>query len=102
MRQLPPLPALAAALTLAACAPSGPTAPGPTAETSDACGASAAQAAVGTTRAEAEPIIRQASEAAGGTYRIVEHGQPMTMDFRADRLTARVARDGLIDSVACG
>jgi len=102
MRQLPTLTALAAALTLAACAPPGPTDPGPTADASDACGASAAQAAVGATRAEAEPIIRRASETAGGTYRIVEHGQPMTMDFRGDRLTVRVGRDGLIETVACG
>lgn len=99
MRQLPTLTALAAALALAACAPSETTEPDPTA---DACGASAAQAAVGATSADAEPILRQASEAAGGTYRIVEHDQVTTMEFLEDRLTARVGRDGLIETVGCG
>lgn len=49
---------------------------------------------------EVEAQLRSASGAR--VIRWVEHGMMVTMDFREDRVTVRLAPDGRIQSVSCG
>lgn len=118
------------ALSLAACAPSPDTAPGttpeaappavseapvppatePSAETpapavpGDAtapCKAEAVQSFIG--REASQSTIAEAKAAAGaGNVRVIKPGQPVTMDYSAERLNLKVDDGNVIASVHCG
>lgn len=68
----------------------------------DSCGAAASQNTIGMDGADAEAFLRRASHEAGGTLRIVKHGQPMTTDFSDKRLTAELDREGRVKRATCG
>lgn len=115
------------ALSLAACARDGgaqtsshqvpqeltPTTPAPAPEPTDpvpaetdgsamACDAAPAQGFVGK-RAD-EATIAAARDAAGATgdLRVIKPGQPVTMDFRHDRLNVEVDDHDMIVRIHCG
>lgn len=111
-----PLAALAATLALCACA----TSPGDAAAQAQAaqagndviapvpadaatqCDADAAQSYVG--QEASDTTIAQAQDATGatGALRVIKPGQPVTMDFRADRLNVEVDDDNTIVRITCG
>lgn len=117
-----PIP-LFAMLSIAACAPIGPEPSSPpgndsAAETGDTpvkrpdppgivrlpegeCDAAAAQRYVG--RQADRAVVQAALDASKARLvRVIEHGKMVTMDFRSDRLSVRLDRDGRIVSIACG
>ncbi len=93
-------------LALAACAPKQETvsqpAPAAPAETAAACHADAAQAYIGKPADEA--TVAQAQQAAGasGDVRVIKPGQPVTMDYRGERLNVEVDEHGVIVKITCG
>ena len=90
--------ALPVLLLLAACAsqPSDQAAP-PTA----ACDADAAQAWIGKPATEAN--VQAAFKASGAnTLRALKPGQPMTMDYRMDRVNVLQDAAGNIEKISCG
>lgn len=65
------------------------------------CNADAVKSWVGKTANE--DVVRQAVAAAGAKgVRVIEPGQAVTMDFRADRLNIEVDAQGVITTVRCG
>jgi Peptidase inhibitor I78 family len=116
-----PIP-LFAMLSIAACAPMGPDpAPPGGGDAAEAgtppvkgpeppgiarlpegeCDAAAAQRYVGQQADRA--VVQAALEASKARQvRVIEYGKMVTMDFRSDRLSMRLDRDGKIVSIACG
>lgn len=97
-------------LALAACAhesasqtsSSPPQAAAPTDDAAATCKAEPAQAFLGK-QADAATIAA-ARDAAGakGEVRVLKPGQPMTLDFRHDRLNVVVDGQGMIVKINCG
>ncbi|WP_151718712.1 I78 family peptidase inhibitor [Gemmobacter serpentinus] len=88
---------------LAGCVPAGggapvnpPSGPAPVAPAGGSCGAEGLQGLVGKSRASISGQ-RFAHE-----LRVYEEGQPITMDYNADRLNIEVSRSGTILRVSCG
>ncbi|HRO14639.1 MAG TPA: I78 family peptidase inhibitor [Paracoccus sp. (in: a-proteobacteria)] len=79
-------------LALAACVE--PAAPLPEPDT-DACKASSYQGLVGQPGAVLKSMMLPAGS------RVIEPGQPVTMDYRVDRLNIEIGTDGRIAKVAC-
>jgi hypothetical protein len=91
--------ALPALLLLAACAsqPSDQAAP----PSAGACDADAAQAWIGKPATEAN--VDAAFKASGAkTLRALKPGQPMTMDYRIDRVNVLQDAAGNIEKISCG
>ena len=84
---------LTAAGLLAACEPV-PPAPAP-APPGDACGAAGHQGLVG------QPREALAAMTFPDGTRIIGPGQPVTADFRPDRLNIEYGRNGRIEKVSC-
>ena len=76
--------------------PPGATAPLPPADPVDDCEASGVQDLIGKDRA-AISGMRFAHP-----LRVIEHGQPVTMDFNPQRLNIQLARSGKITAITCG
>ena len=79
--------------------------PAPVADANDAatqCNADAAQSFVG--QQAGDDVVAQAQAAAGaeGAVRVIKPGQPVTMDFRADRLNVEIDEQGAIVRISCG
>lgn len=90
--------ALLPVLLLAACA-SQPAPPAP--PLAMACDAAPAQRFVGQPATAAN--VEAARQAAGArTVRSLKPGQPMTMDYRGDRLNVLQDAAGKIDKISCG
>lgn len=72
---------------------------------SDECGAGALQDRIGepVTGTTAEDLVIGGEPVAvtANAVRVVGEGQPMTMDFREDRLTIEVDEDGNLVSARC-
>lgn len=83
-------------LALAACAPLPPP-PGalPAEPDPDACKASTYQGLVGQRRSVLDTMMLPA-----GT-RVIGPGDPVTMDFRAERLNVEIGEGGRIERIAC-
>ena len=81
---------------LMACAPMPAPMPSPV-----RCNADRVQALVGR---EAKPrVVQRAKQRSGArTVRVIRPGQPVTMDFRSDRLNLEVDRNNTIRSARCG
>ncbi|MFC3716253.1 I78 family peptidase inhibitor [Luteimonas soli] len=119
-RHPPSLVALVAALALGACAtPPGDAAaqaqaaqagndviaPDPASAPADAatqCNADAAQSYIGQDASEATVAQAKAAAGATGALRVIKPGQPVTMDFRADRLNVEVDDGNAIVRISCG
>ena len=131
-RPLPVLFATLAMLSLAACAPkpdstpetapAAPTAtapeatPAPAPEATPApaettppagdataqCDAAAAQSFVGKEASETTVAEAQAAAGAKGAVRVIKPGQPVTMDYRFDRLNVEVDERNAIVRITCG
>lgn len=90
-RLLTLLPLLALAACMEAVPPDTPaTQPDP-----DACKASTFQGLIGQRRSVLETMMLPA-----GT-RVIGPGEPVTMDFRAERLNVEVGESGRIERIAC-
>jgi len=89
-------------LALAACAelPGGGGAPATDGEAAvadeDACGASGMQNLVGASVGTLDPATLPSP------HRVIFPGQPVTMDFRADRLNVEIGADDKVARVYCG
>lgn len=97
-----PLSFLLMPLALAACAqpPARDTGGTQPAEPM-ACRAEAAQSAVGQSPTDA--VVQQAQRDAGAaSVRVIRPEQPITRDFRRDRLNVHLAADGRIERLRCG
>ena len=87
-----------ACLLLAACAT--PATDAPTAVAGQ-CNAEAAQAHVGHA-AGAEMVEAARKDAGAELVRVLKPGQPMTMDYRIERLNLYLDANGNIERIACG
>ncbi len=95
---LRPLLLLSAVLALAACA-SPPTAEAPVA--TGPCNAEAARSHIGKPATDAN--VQAAFKASGArTMRSLKPGQPMTMDYREDRVNILQDASGTIEKISCG
>lgn len=94
--------ALSATVVLAACAAPPPAADAPAAHMpASACNADAAQSLVG--QAATQDNFEAARKASGAaTLRMLKPGQPMTMDFRGDRVNVLEDANGKIEKITCG
>ncbi|WP_448502305.1 I78 family peptidase inhibitor [Sphingomonas sp.] len=90
---------LAAMATLAACAPSPSPQPLPAPGT--ACDAGPVQSYIGQPFSDAL-AERARAEAGARTVRSYGVGDPVTMDFRPDRLNVERGADGRIVRLGCG
>ena len=79
---------------VAACTPPGSIDARPD-QSSDACGASGYQSLVG------QPLAA-ATFPAGLDLRLINPGESVTMDYRADRLNVELNGAGIIEVVRCG
>lgn len=66
------------------------------------CDAAAAQSFVGKEASEATVTEAQAAAGAKGAARVIKPGQPVTMDYRIDRLNVAVDERNVIASITCG
>jgi hypothetical protein len=66
------------------------------------CNADAAQSYIGQDASEATVAAAQAAAGATGALRVIKPGQPVTMDFRADRLNVEVDDGNAIVRITCG
>jgi len=90
----------AAALTLAACTMQDGGEPAPTPPANGSCDAAPAQTFIGQ---RAEATRQEARRVAGAEMvRVYEQGQPITMDYREDRLNLVTNDQGIIIEVTCG
>ncbi len=76
-----------------------PPAPG---EAAAQCKAEAAQAFVGKEATDATVADAKAAAGAKGDVRVIKPGQPVTMDYRADRLNVEVDERKAIVRITCG
>ena len=99
-------------LSLAACAANAPATTEPTAtEPTPAqaappaaamqCDAAKAQWAVGQTASQ-DVVDKVVKESGSSTSRVLKPGQPMTMDYREDRVNIHVDDKNVITEVKCG
>lgn len=104
-------PAPDAAASPADAAPAEPASPPGAASTPEAgeapamaaqCDADAAQAFVGKEATDATVADAKAAAGAKGDVRVVKPGQPVTMDYRGDRLNIAVDERNLIVRISCG
>src|SRR3546814_20388144 len=65
------------------------------------CDADAAQSYIGQDASEATVAEAKAAARATGALRVIKPGQPVTMDFRADRLTVEVDDANALDPIPC-
>ena len=88
----------AALVLLAAAAACTPKDGGTTgaAASADACGAAGLQSLVGTSVGALDP------ETLPEPRRVIFFGQPVTMDFRAERLNVEIGKDDRVARVFCG
>ena len=75
--------------------------PGP-ADAAAQCDADAAQSYIGQDASEATVAEAKAAAGATGAVRVIKPGQPVTMDFRADRLNVEVDDGNAIVRITCG
>lgn len=100
----------ALALALAACVHEGgsqgssqPTqASAPTDAAAAPCNAEPAQAFIGKQADEATIAATRDAAGAKGDVRVIKPGQPVTMDYRQDRLNVEVDDHGAIVRINCG
>ena len=78
-----------------------PDAAGP-ADAATQCNADAAQSYIGQDASEATVAEAKAAAGATGAVRVIQPGQPVTMDFRADRLNVEVDDGNAIVRITCG
>ena len=91
-------PPAAAAGTTTSEAPTA-TSPG---DASAQCNAAAAKAFIGREATEATVAEAQTAAGATGAVRVIKPGQPVTMDFRGDRLNVEVDERNGIVRLTCG
>ncbi|HVI59586.1 MAG TPA: I78 family peptidase inhibitor [Luteimonas sp.] len=98
-----PAPAAADAATppAAATTPEADAAPGAP-DMSAQCSADAAQSFVGKEATDATVADAKAAAGAKGDVRVIKPGQPVTMDFRGDRLNVEVDERNAIVRITCG
>src|SRR3546814_16337764 len=65
------------------------------------CDADAAQSYIGQDASEATVAEAKAAAGATGALRVIKPGQPVTMDFSADRLNVEVDDDNAIVRITC-
>lgn len=82
-------------------APTPTPAPAP-ADAATQCNADAAQSYIGQDASEATVAQAKAAAGATGALRVIKPGQPVTMDFRADRLNVEVDDGNAIVRISCG
>ena len=93
--------AFSSALGLSACANQPAAEHAPAVDPSAACHADAAQHFVG--KPVSQDTLNAAQKAASAAHvRHLKHDQPMTMDFRADRLNIIENNQGMIEQIRCG
>jgi len=66
------------------------------------CNADAAQSFVGQEAADTTVAQAQAAAGATGAVRVIKPGQPVTMDYRVDRLNVEVDAHNAIVRITCG
>lgn len=66
------------------------------------CNADAAQSFVGKEATDATVADAKAAAGAKGDVRVIKPGQPVTMDFRGDRLNVEVDERNLVVRITCG
>jgi hypothetical protein len=93
------LSAVALMLTVAGCTTMPP--PGPAQQPVGVCDADPVAWAIGNA-ASPEVVERAQWESHSRDVRVIEPGQAVTMDFRAERLNLYVNERGAITRVACG
>lgn len=91
--------ACAAALSLSACAPMPP--PGSMPPPTGACNAQGAGWAIGQA-ATPDVVERVRIDSNSQLVRVIEPGQPVTMDYRAARVNISVNERGAIIGITCG
>ena len=74
----------------------------PPGDASAQCNAAAAKAFVGREATEATVAEAQTAAGATGAVRVIKPGQPVTMDFRGDRLNVEVDERNGIVRITCG
>ena len=80
-----------------------PAAPAPDqADTAAQCDADAVQSYIGQNASESAVAEAKAAAGATGAVRVIQPGQPVTMDFRADRLNVEVDDGNAIVRITCG
>lgn len=94
-------PASPADPTAGTAASEAPTAT-PPGDASAQCNAAAAKAFVGREATEATVAEAQTAAGATGAVRVIKPGQPVTMDFRGDRLNIEVDERNGIVRITCG
>ena len=93
------LPLFVLLLSVAACDTIPPPSAGPM--PGGGCNAAAIAWAVG--RAPTPDVVERARvESGSAVVRVIAPGQPVTQDFRADRLTISTNERGAITGLACG
>jgi L-fucose isomerase-like protein len=86
---------------LSACTTPAPADETATPPTAMACNAEAAQSAIG--KVATADVVEQARKDAGAaTTRVIKPGQPVTMDYRGDRLNLDVDAANIVTGVRCG
>ena len=88
-------------LSLAACAANTPTTPEPAPPMAAACDASKVQSAVGQIASQ-DVVDKVVQDSGSSTSRVLKPGQPMTMDYREDRVNIHVDDKNTITEVKCG
>ena len=92
------LPAILLIELLAACATMPPPGPPPLA---DSCNAEAASWAMGHAVSD-ELVERIRVETGSRSVRVIRPGQPVTMDFRGDRVNIKLNERDAIVGISCG
>lgn len=92
------VPVIVLLLSMGACATIPPEAP-PTA--GGQCNAEGARWAIGH-EPSGDVVERARVDSGSATVRVLRPGEPMTMDFRIDRLNLNVNARNAIDGVKCG
>lgn len=93
------LPLFVLLLSVAACATIPPPYAGPA--PGGVCNAAAVGWAIG--RAPTPDVVERARvESGSALVRVVAHGEMVTQEFRAERLTIRTNERGAITALACG
>ena len=83
-------------------APVESTAPAPSGDAASQCDAAKARSFVGKDATDATVAQAQAAAGAKGEARVIKPGQPVTMDFRADRLNVEVDERNIVTRFTCG